>query len=936
MLRDGSAHTSVPSVAWAQHARFLRDLVEVARPRSVLDLSDDHALASVWRTQVGPEVVTTGSADLVLAEKALPPQALGSDCLVLVRDWDGHGDATVLPNGLAAAAGPSWRWLVSPDVSRWLAVYTEGAADDERDYLMSQIADLRDALDGQADRIEMLERELLSARDEVARLLPLEVSPKAQLFALRRSVPVSVRKRIPRRRQSTPGQVSRWPRTDPRLARLKSVTLAELLDARFDAVWAGEDLRHYVSSGLASGEPVSAQHAAVRNAETQPLEGVRDDWGPVDLVQGTSRTSGTLAALVEEAGPELLTVDVWDTLIVRDRPADAAKLATARRMLLRPGVYQAHPELDVFGVMALRVAVEAELAAADPAQEYLLRDVVAATCDRIGLSPDPGLVDALVAAEVADEVAWTRARPDVADLVEAGQVAIVSDFYMDSEQLREIVSAADARWAEVPVYVSVDEGCSKRLGGGLFEAVRRRAGVGPQSHVHVGDNVHSDVAMQIRGGGRALQVFPRGRFPAPGEFGPDDLDVCSGALEHLLADYERDHPSNDPSRTAGRRTAGLAVALVARALEHAWRTGVDRVHYVSREGIFLARVHDVVEPILRPTGLPAVRGVHLALSRRATFGATLQPPYRFSLQRMWSMYAKQSPRAMLISIGVDPDDFSDELAAAGLNPDTVVDDARRDDRLEVFLTDPKVEAKLDAHVQQFRGRLRRYVESESVITDPLILADIGWRGTIQDNLVRALGIPSSFGVYVGLFPFLNAQPPGSQKVGVAFDGNLGEAFAFADPPAVLERPWTPDVPSTIGFTEEAGRVVPQFDKETGHVSPGIEQYQQGALEVAGLVATWMSGFGLTTTVLRPQIAAWASRVWDDPEPGMADIWFSSDHDDSFGALNRTGFGKDFPGPEWLTGDLYRHIASGMASSGWPQGYLAWRPVASLIEMGNLP
>lgn len=933
MRRDGSATMSVPAGEWAVHTRFLHDLVEVARPRSVLDLSSPQALQALGQSRI--EVVSSdAAADLVLADHVLPGGAADHDWLILVREWDGQGQATMLPNSLAVVCGPSWQWLLAPELRRWLNAYVEGGADDERDYLRAQIGDLHDALQGQAQRIELLERELLTARDEVARLLPLEVSPKAQLYALRRSVPVSVRKRMPRRRQASVGQPSR-PKTDLRLARLKSVNLADLLTTRFDSSWTGQDVQQYVADGLATGEPVSARHAAALTVRAAVADPVPDDWGPVELVDGASRTSGRLADLVDGVDPELVTVDVWDTLIVRERPADAAKLATCRRILLRPQVLKDHPNLDVFELMAIRVGVEAELAMVDPAQEYLLRDVIATTCQRVGLPADQGLVDALVAQEVADEIAWTRARPDVAALVERPNVAIVSDFYMDSGQLRQIVAAADARWENVPVFVSVEQGCSKRLGGGLLDLARRQAGVAAPAHLHVGDNVHSDITMQTRSGGRAVQVFPRSTFPAPGEFGQDDLDACDAALQRLLDGYDREHPSADDSRSAGRRTAGLAVALVARALEQAWRTGVDRVHYVSREGIFLARVHDIVEPILRPPGVPEVRGVHLALSRRATFGATLQPPFRFSLQRMWSMYAKQSPRAMLISIGVEPDDFAKELADAGLNPDVVLDDARRDSRLEAFLADPRVEEKLGVHVRRFRAQLRHYIEGESVITDPFIVADIGWRGTIQDNLVRALGIPASFGVYVGLFPFLNAQPPGSDKVGVAFDGNLGEEFAFADPPAVLERPWTPDVPSTVGFAEQDGRVVPLHDQESGHVSPGIEAYQQGALEVAGMIADWMSGFGLTASALRPVIAGWAQRVWQDPTPGLADIWFSSDHDDSFGALNHTGFGKDCPGPQWLEGDLYRHVARGMAASGWPQGYIAWRPVASLIEMGNL-
>ncbi len=252
--------------------------------------------------------------------------------------------------------------------------------------------------------------------------------------------------------------------------------------------------------------------------------------------------------------------------------------------------------------------------------------------------------------------------------------------------------------------------------------------------------------------------------------------------------------------------------------------------------------------------------------------------------------------------------------------------------VEAFLADPRVEKKLSEHVSTARDALRGYVESRTSLSSPFIVCDIGWRGTIQDNLVRALGIRSSIGVYLGLFPFLNAQPPNCRKIGVAFDGGMGEEFDYADPPAVLERPWTPDVPSTIGFEAVDGEVVPVLEREAGHVSPGIEAFQRGTLEVAHIAAEWMVGFGLTTDALRPEVAAWTRALWRAPSHGLADIWFDSDHDDSFGALNSTSFGKVVPGPEWLDGDLAALVGEGMSASSWPEGYRAWAPVAAIFGM----
>lgn len=922
---------------WQAHRPFLLDLFTVRQPETAVDLTGGPAAAVVRELVPFVQFVPPGSGpvDLVLAEGTWPEDTrLNPDGLGLVSRWNAEQspDApfTVLASGLAVVAPNGdhlWQWLLSGPFADWSAVYhrPDHGSDEE-------VRQLREALAVQEARITALEQELLAARDQVQQLLPLEVSPKAQVMALGRSVPVSVRKRLRRRPKLEEQAAGRGVDLRP----LKKVSLEKLLRIEFDPEFAGCSVTEFAETGMPRGEPVSAAHELLMRPDGRSSPAAAADLSGT-LVVGRQRTDGPLPELVARADPKLITVDVWDTLILRDRPADCAKLATARRMVLNPAITGRGQVVGPFEAMTRRVATEARLAAADPAQEYELGEVLRETLREMAGLPEEQLeqlVAQLTEAEIADEIRWSRARPDVEALVDRGNVVVASDFYMSADQLRTVIAAVSPRWRDLPTFVSVDEGCSKRLGGGLLSRIRAASAVKPADHLHIGDNPHSDVAVQVAAGGAAIQVTRPTRFPGPGEFGPAGIAACSAELDRELQRMPSSEAAYEAGERAGRLTAPLAVVQVARAIEEAYVRGLDRVHYVSREGLFSRAVHEIVEPVLRPPGVAPVAAVHLALSRRATFGASLSLPLRMSLQRMWSMYARQSARAMLTSIGLDPAGFADEVAAAGLSMDELVPDARRDPRIERLLADPAVATRIEAHVGQARSLLRSYVLSRTTLDQPFLLADIGWRGTIQDNLVRALGIRESIGVYLGLFPFLNAQPPGSSKIGAAFDANLGEEFAFADPPGVLERPWTPDVPSTIGFEEVDGQIEPRLDKETGHVSPGIAAYQRGALAAARTVAEWMVGFGFTATALHEQAGRWARAVWQDPPEGLADIWFASDHDDSFGALNVTSFGKDAPGPQWLHGSLSEHVKRGARNSGWPAGYLAWRPVRSLIELAG--
>ena len=476
-------------------------------------------------------------------------------------------------------------------------------------------------------------------------------------------------------------------------------------------------------------------------------------------------------------------------------------------------------------------------------------------------------------------------------------------------------------------------GASKRVGGELVDRLREERGIEPRSHLHVGDRPEVDVANQLATGGLAVFVPAPDDFPSPGEFSRDDLSSCWRVLERELGALQENE--TDHFRKAGIELAPLATILVSRAIEEAHLVGVERVHYLSREGRFLAQIHEAIEPILRPPGGEAIEAIQLPLSRRSTFAASLEEPFLDSVQRMWTMYANQTVEAMLVSLGLDPADCTGALGRVGLDPNDELQHAPSDPRVEALFRDRGFSDQLREHVVGQRRALKDFVADRTEYEGPFLMVDIGWRGTIQDNLVRALEIERSAGFYLGLFPFLNPQPEGSRKEGVAFDGNRGEDFGFAEPPGPVERAWTPDVPSMVGFDRSNGTVEAIWQGEEGAISPGIASFQEGTLTAAPEIAGWLVGMGLTAPLLRDGLRELARKAWLSPPPGLADIWFGSDHDDTFGGLSQMTYEKLLPGSDWLDRALRDSLEDGQEASGWPSGYCAWAPIRGLIALERM-
>lgn len=716
-----------------------------------------------------------------------------------------------------------------------------------------------------------------------------------------------------------------------------------------------DPLRHYLDQGLASGRFISAAHAE-RVLGGQIQSGPEDELLVEVLVTDEAgRSTSVPLPWVMEVDADLVTFDLWDTLLTRTRPADASKLATARRIRLELGLRPGQRP-TTWELMRRRVEIEAEIAGPDHG-EYLISDVLGRQLEELA---EPGsfdtaeLADTLRQAELRDEMASTQPIREVVLLLDklqgrgdATRVAVLSDFYMSGEDLRDLLAHHGIGDDRLDVISSADIERSKHAGGELFHWARERYGVEAARHLHLGDNPHADVAMQTATGGRAVHLVHGSRvFAGPGQLDERTISATTDQLRNDLAAAAELRCRQEGLRPRpGRRiiqaawsSAILPVALVAAAVEEAEGRGLDRVHYLSREGVFLSRVHDEVTDILRPGGGPDA--VHLAVSRRSTFGPSLSTFTPESLMDLWRMYPHQSLEALLISLGMNPQDLAESAARHRLDPAQVIEAIHLDDRVAGFLSDARVQEEIGRVNGERRRALLDYLASRTDLDrEELVVVDVGWRGTVQDNLSRLLPNAHLVGWYLALFPFLNPQPANGEKHALGPDGNEGQDIAFMEPPAAVERPWTPAAPSVIDYRRGPGGVEPILDEEVLDEAgrQDIALFQDAVIEAAPMVARWIVANGAATDVLRPLIADELNRYYADPEPGIADLWFDNAHDDTFGALNVTSFGKDRPGRHWFGEGLGRgfleHLESAAEASLWPAGYHRWRPVqaAAAVE-----
>ena len=621
-------------------------------------------------------------------------------------------------------------------------------------------------------------------------------------------------------------------------------------------------LVHFVQGGHLEGRTVSESHTTelLGGGRARSVAVRQVGFGAARFIGGATEPVDTSLRTIPTGGHQLVSFDIWDTLLMRDRPADTAKVATARRM----AVAARAPE-RTWTLFEHRVAVEAAMAGEVEHQEYELEHVLRRTIAEAGLDVDgdpAAIASELADAELDDEIAGTAPVPESFELLhrltrspDGPAVIALSDFYIGADGLARLLRHHGVDTDRVPVVCSIDEGASKRLGS-IYELVEKRFDVTPDQHLHIGDNPLADGEMATAAGAHAILVTPRDRhLPGPGQLDRDwyvdAVAELEGELDEIAATLVGRSSATIAQRTAlaaGVRTAALVVPHVAGAMERAIELGVDAVHYLSREGASLVRLHRQVAETL--FGRRAPRAVHLEVSRRSTFGPSLRALDEDSLLRMWRQYVDQSPAGMLASLGLDVSRFRGPLGQVGLDPNAIIPRIDEDLRVRQFLDRPDVAGAVNGALAEQRRLLQRYLSDRGVNGRDHVVVDVGWRGTIQDNLCHVLPDTELHGVYFGLFPFLNPQPANATKRAVVFDGNRGEEYEFVNPPAAIEAPLTPLIPSVAGYVDDAGRVLSVAQPEHGRAEDLVVAFQDGLRLGASTAAHRYRAWGATSGLLR--------------------------------------------------------------------------------------
>jgi len=658
-------------------------------------------------------------------------------------------------------------------------------------------------------------------------------------------------------------------------------------------------------------------------------------------------------------GVAVLSVDVFDTLLLRRIDADAVTRAVELELTRRLRLLGCEPVRDPGRARFAAFTLAAERNAARGTdfcaslREALPLWVAGVAGDRF--RPPDGFLDGIEDFEWRSErdivapnrtlLEWLRRiRPGVERLV------FTSDMALSTKRIRMLLEHVGFRGLFDAGYVSSDQGVLKNTSR-LFRRVADAEGAAPAAILHIGDDHEGDGERATEQGCRAYVVGDRRRARELAAQSADRITITvdrrwGGPVAASAAAAAAPAVRTRDEDVAWRSLGAPVCTFALRVSERCRDLAVRRVYFLSREGHCLKGVYDRVNRLVWPDG-DGPPSSYLCVSRLSTLLAGARSYDLRVLEAAVRNHRRPTVRTLLGPFGFPDDLVLERSRRYGIDD---LDAPLPHDPwwwtpVQRLLADRVLSDRIAEGQRVAESLLEDYLAAEGFFgAGRVAFVDIGWTGQIQDHLVHAVDhrpdTPQVVGLYLGVRRSVGARDTArSTFEGLVADERVaawGQQAAFRFPQGLEELLRAPHG-TVVGYARDsAGRVAPRLrDADSpGRRREASDEARTAPLQQALLdYATAWSGpcgiFGLRGVDLLPYARACIDRLLRMPTPDERRLLTGLANVCDLGMEVVVPLGGDDPeGPERRSP---RSLPSRLRESFWRHGtvHSALGPIAAL-------
>ena len=206
-----------------------------------------------------------------------------------------------------------------------------------------------------------------------------------------------------------------------------------------------------------------------------------------------------------------------------------------------------------------------------------------------------------------------------------------------------------------------------------------------------------------------------------------------------------------------------------------------------------------------------------------------------------------------------------------------------DIRVQRLCADKEFKAKIQVELDRKKNELLEYFEKQKGITnnnEPMFMVDIGWRGTIQDNLAHIFTNKVIGGYYLTLYDFYNLQPENTFKLSYLDDKNIRDN-EVASMITLLEWIYNPGTGSVIEY-KQGEAIRKAKTEETDIVKKYIKPLQDGMFAGAEIINEYMKYHPYEAIETKGYVYDLIRKTKKNPSKELIEAYYSMVFNDTFG------------------------------------------------------
>ncbi|MDK0859982.1 HAD-IA family hydrolase [Clostridium perfringens] len=335
---------------------------------------------------------------------------------------------------------------------------------------------------------------------------------------------------------------------------------------------------------------------------------------------------------------------------------------------------------------------------------------------------------------------------NISTLKEAGfKIGCISDFYLPKDSILKFMEYNNINKYFDFIYVSSEYKLTKNSGR-LYELVIKDLEV--KNGLMVGDNKYCDINIAKTKGLNTYWI--------------DDKNIKNGYKYQWKNSKNKNRISKELIKISKENCedsdiftnyAFTLYLFIARLYNIFVKEGVKDVFFLSREGEFLKKLFDLYQESQIYNKCFTIKTHYLLVSRASTFLASLKELEEEDFGRLFRQYNDISLYDFLYSLTFDKDEIKAIELELNVNGMEKINCFKDSDVFKNLKKNNKFISIYDKKRKEQYNNFMDYLKSFNVNLreDGLNIVDIGWKGTMQDNLREILGDSICInGYYLGL------------------------------------------------------------------------------------------------------------------------------------------------------------------------------------------